>query len=140
MAADCRARSDHRGSVTGAAVASAAVADSDRGIEWEPPSLQAAGGWHPDPLGRYEVGGKAALDIWIDFMRVALQNIPEQPVEIPEGITQARVDPDTGLLARLENHDAIMEVFITGSLPPMEDTVEGDHSDAGTEEDPYDTF
>ena len=93
-----------------------------------------------DPLGRYEVGGKAALDIWIDFMRVALQNIPEQPVEIPEGITQARIDPETGLLARLENHDAIMEVFITGSLPPMEDTVEGDHSDAGTEEDPYDTF
>jgi len=93
-----------------------------------------------DPLGRYEVGGKAALDIWIDFMRVVLQNIPEQPVEIPEGITQARIDPDTGLLARLENHDAIMEVFITGSLPPMEDIVEGDHSDAGTEEDPYDTF
>jgi len=93
-----------------------------------------------DPLGRYEVGGKAALDIWINFMRVALQNIPEQPVEIPEGITQARIDPDTGLLARLENHDAIMEVFIMGSLPPMEDTVEGDHSDAGTEEDPYDTF
>ena len=93
-----------------------------------------------DPLGRYEVGGKAALDIWIDFMRVALQNIPDQPVEIPEGITQARIDPDTGLLARLENHDAIMEVFIMGSLPPMEDPVEGDHSDAGTEEDPYDSF
>jgi len=93
-----------------------------------------------EPLGRYEVGGKAALDIWIDYMRVALQNIPDQVPDIPEGITQARIDPETGLLARLENHDAIMEVFNTGSLPPMEDAVEGGHSDAVTEEDPYDSF
>ena len=93
-----------------------------------------------EPLGRYEVGGKAALDIWIDYMRVALENMPEQVPEIPEGITQARIDPETGLLARLENHDAIMEVFTTGSLPPMEDAVKGDPADAVTEEDPYDSF
>ena len=93
-----------------------------------------------EPLGGLEVGGKAALDIWIDFMRVALQDMPDREVEIPEGITQARIDPQTGLLARLENHAAIMEVFNSGSLPPMEDPVEGEHSDAGTEEDPYDTF
>ncbi len=93
-----------------------------------------------DPLGRYEVGGKAALPIWIDYMRVALQDVPDQPVKIPEGITQARINPDTGLLARLENPAAMMEVFKTGSLPPMEGVVEGDNSDAGTEEDPYDGF
>jgi len=93
-----------------------------------------------EPLGRYEVGGKAALDIWIDYMRVALENMPDQLPEIPEGITQARIDPETGLLARLENHDAIMEVFTTGSLPSMEDAVEGDPADAVTEEDPYDSF
>ena len=93
-----------------------------------------------EPLGRNEVGGKAALPIWIDYMRVALQDVPDQAPEIPEGITQARIDPDTGLLARIENHDAIMEVFDMGSLPPMEDAVEGDQSDAVTEEDPYDSF
>jgi len=93
-----------------------------------------------EPLGRLEVGGKAALDIWIDYMRVALQDMPDQVVEIPEGITQARIDPDTGLLARLENQAAIMEVFESGSLPTMEDTVEGDHSDADKEEDPYANF
>jgi penicillin-binding protein 1A len=91
-------------------------------------------------LGRLEVGGKAALDIWIDFMRVALQDMPEHALDIPEGITQARIDPETGLLARLENQAAIMEVFHMGSLPPMEDAVEGDHSDAATQEDPYDSF
>ena len=93
-----------------------------------------------EPLGRYEVGGKAALDIWIDYSRVALQNIPDKVPEIPEGITQARIDPETGLLARLENTDAVMEVFSQGSLPPMEDALEGDHSDAPTEEDPYDSY
>ncbi|MCK5872769.1 MAG: PBP1A family penicillin-binding protein, partial [Methylococcales bacterium] len=50
-------------------------------------------------LGRYETGGKAALPIWIDFMREALKNRPEQPLEKPEGISQAYVDPKTGLLA-----------------------------------------
>jgi len=93
-----------------------------------------------DPLGRYEVGGKAALPIWIDYMRVALTDIPDLVIEIPEGITQARIDPDTGLLARPENRNAVMEVFQTGSLPPMEDAVEGEHSETGTEEDPYDNF
>lgn len=93
-----------------------------------------------EPLGRYEVGGKAALDIWIDYSRVALQDIPDRAVKIPEGIAQARINPETGLLARLENHDAVMEVFVMGSLPPMEDALEGDRSDARTEEDPYDTF
>ena len=93
-----------------------------------------------NPLGRNDVGGKAALPIWIDFMRVALQRVPDQAPEIPEGITRARIDPDTGLLARIENPDAVLEVFRMGSLPPMEDAVEGKQSDVSEEEDPYDSF
>lgn len=92
------------------------------------------------PLGRYEVGGKAALPIWINYMRVALTDVPDLVPEIPEGITQARIDPDTGLLARPENQDAVMEVFQTGSLPPMEEAIAGDRSETGTEENPYDNF
>jgi penicillin-binding protein 1A len=93
-----------------------------------------------DPLGRDEVGGKAALPIWINYMRVALQGIPDRVPEIPDGITKARIDPDTGLLARFDNPDAISEVFDMSSIPPMEDSKEGDQSDAVTEEDPYDSF
>jgi len=80
------------------------------------------------------------MPIWIDYMRVALQDVPDHSPEIPEGITQARIDPVTGLLARIENRDAIVEVFDMGSLPPMEDATEGEQSDAVTEEDPYDSF
>ena len=93
-----------------------------------------------EPLGRYEVGGKAALPIWIDFMRVALDGVPDQVPEIPEGVTQARIDPKTGLLAGLGNRQAIMEVFNTENLPPMESAVEGGQSETGLEEDPYDGF
>lgn len=93
-----------------------------------------------EPLGRNEVGGKAAMPIWIDYMRVALQSVPDRVPEIPEGITQARIDPVTGLLARVDNEDAIVEVFDMGSLPPMEEAKEGEQSDAVPEEDPYDSF
>lgn len=93
-----------------------------------------------EPLGRFEVGGKAAMPIWIDYMRVALQGVPDQVPELPEGITQARIDPETGLLARVDSRDAIVEVFALGSLPPMEDAKEGDRSDAVKEENPYDSF
>jgi penicillin-binding protein 1A len=93
-----------------------------------------------DPLGRYEVGGKAALPIWIDYMRVALRDIEDDVPEIPEGITQARINPETGLLARLENPNAVMEVFKSGSLPAMEAGVETDLTEKLTEEDPYDNF
>lgn len=93
-----------------------------------------------EPLGRLEVGGKAAMPIWIDYMRVALEGVPDHPPEIPEGITKARIDPATGLLARIDNRNAIVEVFDMGSLPPMEDAIEGEQSDAVTEENPYDSF
>jgi len=93
-----------------------------------------------EPLGRFEVGGKAAVPIWIDYMRVALEGLPDEPLEIPEGITQARIDPDTGLLARQDNQNAILEVFRQNSLPQMEDTSEHKSNNSGTEEDPYDSF
>ena len=91
-----------------------------------------------DPLGRYEVGGKAALPIWMDYMRVALQSVPDLVPEIPEGIMKARIDPKTGLLARAENPNAVIEVFSTGTLPPMESPIAEEQFDNNTEEDPYD--
>ncbi len=50
------------------------------------------------PLGNSETGGVAALPMWIEFMRVALKDTPETPLEIPEGIVKAFINPETGLL------------------------------------------
>ncbi len=93
-----------------------------------------------EPLGRNEVGGRAALPIWIDYMDVALAGVPDQPPEMPEGIAQSRIDPETGLLAALDNPDAIMEVFEAGKLPRMEQRTERMDPDVSEEEDPYDIY
>ncbi|KAA9131271.1 penicillin-binding protein 1A [Marinihelvus fidelis] len=93
-----------------------------------------------DPLGRAEVGGRAALPIWIDFMRVALEGVPDTPAPLPPGLVQAKINPDTGLLAALESPGGIMEVFEAGHLPDMEDHQQGVRQDAAQEEDPYDIY
>jgi penicillin-binding protein 1A len=93
-----------------------------------------------DPLGRAEVGGRAALPIWVEFMGAALEGLPDELPELPPGLVQARIDPDTGLLAALDNPDAIMEVFQAGRLPQMEESLQGVKTDATTEEDPYDIY
>jgi penicillin-binding protein 1A len=49
-----------------------------------------------DELGRNDVGGRAALPIWISYMGVALQGVEDRPPEMPNGLAQARIDPETG--------------------------------------------
>ena len=65
------------------------------------------------PLGRGEYGGRAALPMWIDYMRVALRDVPEQPFDMPAGVTTARVDRASGLLAPAGDPDSITEYFKT---------------------------
>jgi penicillin-binding protein 1A len=93
-----------------------------------------------DPLGRRELGGRAALPVWMQYMAVALDGVEDKPPELPEGLARARIDPDTGLLARLEDGDAIMEIFQAGRLPPMPESDQGDSPDASPEEDPYEIY
>jgi penicillin-binding protein 1A len=93
-----------------------------------------------DPLGRRELGGRAALPVWIDFMGTALEGLEDRPPVMPEGLAQAKIDPETGLLARLDSSDAIMEVFQAGRLPPMQEPGKGEEQDASLEEDPYEIY
>lgn len=93
-----------------------------------------------EPLGRRELGGSAALPVWIDYMRVALQDIPDEQPVMPAGLAQARIDPETGLLARLDNPDAIMEIFAAGNLPAMEAETTGESQDDSAAENPYEIY
>jgi len=61
------------------------------------------------PLKEY--GARAALPIWIQFMRVALEGTPEATMPQPPGIVTVRIDPHTGLLATPDSQDAKFEVF-----------------------------
>ena len=64
-------------------------------------------------LGRREFGSSAALPIWIDFMRAALEGMPEQLRRQPDGVVTVRINPDTGKPAQPGDPDAIFEVFLS---------------------------
>ncbi len=74
------------------------------------------------PLGRREVGGRAALPMWVAFMGEALKGRPSQTLDEPEGLVTIRIDPDTGQRAAAGDPDAIFETFPVASAP--DDTVE----------------
>ena len=62
-------------------------------------------------LGKYEFGSTRPLSIWIGFMKEALKNEPESPLQQPTGIVKTRIDPTTGALATHSQQDAIFEYF-----------------------------
>lgn len=69
------------------------------------------------PLGNQETGGQAALPMWIEYMRVALEGIPESIMKEPPGLVFARIDPYTGKPAPPGSADAIFEVFSSKNTP-----------------------
>jgi len=64
-----------------------------------------------------EYGADAALPVWIDFMRVALEGKPEHKMTEPPGMIAEKIDPETGLLARENQKNARLEYFISGTEP-----------------------
>ena len=71
----------------------------------------------PKPLGDHETGGRAALPMWIDFMREGLKGLPVHSLEQPPGLVTVRIDPETGLRAAANNPDAIFETFRVDRVP-----------------------
>ncbi len=90
-----------------------------------------------EELGRYEQGGRTALPIWVDYMTVALDGVPERDRPIPVGIVQAMIDPNSGLRVRPGTPGAVREWFQSGNLPSLQE-----RDEAGDEEavDPYEIY
>jgi penicillin-binding protein 1A len=74
----------------------------------------------PRPLGARETGGRAALPMWIDFMRVGLRGLPIRALEQPPGLVTVRIDPQTGLLAGAGNARGIFETFRVENVPQQQ--------------------
>ncbi|WP_171818223.1 penicillin-binding protein 1A [Pyxidicoccus fallax] len=71
------------------------------------------------PLGGSETGGRAALPIWLQFMRVAHEGLPAREFEVPAGVVQVRIDPVSGLLAGA-SVPGRLEPFLEGTQPTAE--------------------
>lgn len=68
-------------------------------------------------LGYGESGGRTALPIWGDFMKVALAPYPQRDFEVPDHIEFQRIDRESGLLADLNTRDAYFQPFLEGTAP-----------------------
>jgi penicillin-binding protein 1A len=75
----------------------------------------------PTPLGRGEVGGRAALPAWMDFMSTVLKDVPEETLPRPDGLVNVRIDPETGRLAAVGDPDAIFETVQQDHIPEPDD-------------------
>ena len=71
----------------------------------------------PRSLGNGETGSRAALPMWIGFMREALRGTKERPLTRPPGLITVRIDPESGLLAASHQRDGIFETFQAEYVP-----------------------
>jgi len=72
------------------------------------------------PLGHNEVGGRAALPMWIKFMRTALAGVPDRIPPPPKGIVRVRINPETGRPAHASDPQAVFETFRAEQLAAIE--------------------
>jgi len=74
---------------------------------------------NPRPLGKKETGGKVALPIWKDYMRVALQRSKQREWKMPESMVVVTIDKETGLQAAEEAPNTVVEYFSEENVPEM---------------------
>lgn len=73
------------------------------------------------PKSLHEYAAGLALPMWIDFMKVALKGKPESTLKQPENVVAVRIDPVSGLLAKPNQENAIMEYFRNKEVPAEQD-------------------
>jgi penicillin-binding protein 1A len=89
-------------------------------------------------LGYREYGGKAALPIWIDYMRVALKDQPLASNEPPDGMIKVSVSANGSLLP--EGSGGVIEWVKTEDLERMESYVDYGPQESAPAEESFDIF
>ncbi|HAT7966129.1 TPA: PBP1A family penicillin-binding protein [Legionella pneumophila] len=89
-----------------------------------------------NPKSLHEYAANLALPLWIDFMKVALKDKPETELKQPENVIAVRIDPVSGLLAKPNQENGIIEYFRQNEVPSEEDQgpVYNAHNDQQEEE------
>ena len=75
-----------------------------------------------EPRSLKEYAATTALPMWMYFMKEALKDKPEHSPSQPSDIITARIDPDTGLLAKSGQLNAIYEIFTKDTVPTQNAT------------------
>lgn len=90
-------------------------------------------------LGYREYGGKAALPIWIDYMKVALTDVPIAANDPPDGMVKVAVTA-SGQLLPSTGGGGITEYVKVEDLEKMETYVDYGNDDALPSEESFDIF
>ncbi len=91
------------------------------------------------PLGEGEFAARTALPIWIDFMRAALEGVPEAPLEVPPGVSTARISA-SGHLLQGGDDGGVLEFFKSEDLLKLSATDAGNRADQNVEQQALDLF
>ncbi len=67
-------------------------------------------------IGTKETGARAALPLWLSFMKKAVADREPEDFSVPEGIIFKQVDPRTGLLSS-DSCPSFREAFLQGTEP-----------------------
>jgi penicillin-binding protein 1A len=70
-----------------------------------------------EPLGVNETGSRAAIPIWLQYMREALVGTPIQNFPVSEEITFTKINSKSGKQTNSDDPDGHFEVFLTSQLP-----------------------
>jgi penicillin-binding protein 1A len=89
-------------------------------------------------LGYREYGGKAALPIWIDYMRVALKDQPIASNDPPDGMVKVSVAANGSLLP--EGNGGVVEWVKAEDLDRMETQVDYGPDESAPAEESFDIF
>lgn len=81
------------------------------------------------PIGPGETGARAALPIWLNYMKEAVKSYPDEDFAVPPGVVFATIDSNTGKLLSPNAMNAIKEAFIEGTQPTE---VQGNNKSAPT--------
>jgi penicillin-binding protein 1A len=71
----------------------------------------------PRDLGKNETGSRAASPIFLDYMQRALHGKNVEDFVVPDGVVFARIDRETGLLARPSDEKILFQPFRDGTAP-----------------------
>ncbi|MCH9762950.1 MAG: penicillin-binding protein 1A [Gammaproteobacteria bacterium] len=72
---------------------------------------------YDNPISLHEYASRVTLPIWVDFMRVALKDKPDEPLAVPEHIVIKKINAKTGLVDTSNNASSIDEYFREDLVP-----------------------
>lgn len=75
------------------------------------------------PLGKRETAAGAALPVWIDFMKIALKGVKQQPLIPPRGLINVQLDAETGMPPNEFTLETVTEALTPDQIPTEEDII-----------------